>query len=188
VRTDELQFACELAQVLLERFHDAQAGGFFFTADDHEQLIHRSKVFADDATPAGNAIAVLALQRLGHLLGRPDWLAAAEGTLRAAWRGVEQRPQAHVAMLAALEELIHPPQIIIIRGEATQVEEWRSQLARLYAPRRMVLAVPNDLRDLPAALADKPTHPQAVAYVCSGSTCGPPVTTLAQLIVSLRDT
>jgi hypothetical protein len=187
VRTDELQFACELAQVLLERFHDAQAGGFFFTADDHEQLIHRSKVFADDATPAGNAIAVLALQRLGHLLGRPDWLAAAEGTLRAAWRGVEQRPQAHVAMLAALEELIHPPQIIIIRGEATQIEEWRSQLTRLYAPRRMVLAVPNDLKDLPAALADKPPHPQAVAYVCSGSTCGPPVTTLAQLIVSLRD-
>jgi uncharacterized protein len=187
VRTEELQFACELAQVMLERFHDAQAGGFFFTADDHEQLIHRSKVFADDAIPAGNAIAALALQRLGHLLGRPEWLAAAEGTLRAAWRGVEQRPQAHVAMLAALEELIHPPQIIIIRGEATHIEEWRSQLARLYAPRRMVLAVPNDLQDLPAALADKPTHPQAVAYVCSGSTCGPPVTTLAQLIVSLRD-
>ena len=187
VRSDELQFAGELAQVMLEHFHDAHSGGFFFTADDHEQLIHRSKVFADDATPAGNAIAALALQRLGHLLGQPEWLAAAEGTLRAAWRGVEQRPQAHVAMLAALEELIHPPQIIIIRGAATQVEEWRAQLARLYAPRRMVLAVPNDLQDLPAALADKPTHPQAVAYVCSGSTCGPPVTTLAQLIVTLRE-
>jgi uncharacterized protein YyaL (SSP411 family) len=187
VRTDELQFGCELAQVMLERFHDAQAGGFFFTADDHEQLIHRSKVFADDATPAGNALAALALQRLGHLLGRPEWLAAAEGTLRAAWRGIEQRPQAHLAMLAALEELLDPPQIIIIRGEATQVEEWRSQLARLYAPRRLVLAVTNDLRDLPAALADKPAHPQAVAYVCSGSTCAAPVTTLAQLIVALRD-
>ena len=187
VRTPELQFACELAQVMLERFYDAQGGGFFFTADDHEQLIHRSKVFADDATPAGNAIAALALQRLGHLLGRPQWLAAAEGTLRAAWRGVEQRPQAHVAMLAALEELLHPPQIIILRGEATQIEEWRSQLARLYAPRRMVFAVPNDLKELPAALADKPAHPQAVAYVCSGSTCGPALTTLAQLIVSLRD-
>jgi uncharacterized protein len=187
VRTDELQFGCELAQVMLERFHDGQAGGFFFTADDHEQLIHRSKVFADDATPAGNAIAALALQRLGHLLGRPEWLAAAEGTVRAAWRGVEQRPQAHVAMLAALEELIDPPQIIIIRGEATQIEEWRSQIARLYAPRRMVLAIPNDLRDLPAGLADKPAHPQAVAYVCSGSTCAAPVTTLAQLIVALRE-
>ncbi len=186
VRGDELQFACELAQVLMERFHDPQAGGFFFTADDHELLIHRSKVFADDATPAGNAIAALALQRLGHLLGRPEWLAAAEGTVRAAWLAVEQQPQRHVALLAALEELLHPPQIIIIRGAANEVEEWRKQLARLYAPRRMVLPVPADAPDLPAALAEKPVQVQTVAYVCSGSTCGPPLT-LAQLIVSLRN-
>ncbi|MGC1459675.1 MAG: thioredoxin domain-containing protein, partial [Steroidobacteraceae bacterium] len=133
VRSDELHFACELAQVMMDRFHDAQLGGFFFTADDHEQLIHRSKVFADDATPSGNAIAALALQRLGHLLGRTEWLAAAEGTLRAAWRALVQRPQAHVAMLAALEELLHAPQIVIIRGAAAQIEDWRSQLARWYA-------------------------------------------------------
>jgi uncharacterized protein YyaL (SSP411 family) len=186
VRTDELHFAGALAQVMMAHFHDPQAGGFFFTADDHEQLIHRSKVFADDATPAGNAIAAFALQRLGHLLGRPEWLAAAEGTLRAAWHGLAQRPQAHVAMLAALEELIHPPQIIMIRGEPAQIEAWRAQLARLYAPRRLVLAVPTDATDLPAALADKVPQGEAVAYVCAGSVCGAPVTTLAALIVSLR--
>jgi uncharacterized protein YyaL (SSP411 family) len=186
VRADELNFACELAQVMMQRFHDAEAGGFFFTADDHEQLIHRSKVFADDATPSGNAIAALALQRLGHLLGRTEWLAAAEGTLRAAWRGLEQRPQAHVAMLAALEELLKPPQIIILRGAAPLIEDWRRQLTRLYAPRRMVLAVPSDAAELPVALADKPAHGEAVAYVCEGSVCGAPVRTLAQLIVSLR--
>ncbi len=186
VRSDELHFACELAQVMMDRFHDAQLGGFFFTADDHEQLIHRSKVFADDATPSGNAIAALALQRLGHLLGRTEWLAAAEGTVRAAWRALVQRPQAHVAMLAALEELLHPPQIVIIRGAAAQIQEWRSQLARWYAPRRMVLAVPADIADLPAALADKPARGEAVAYVCEGSVCGAPVSTLAELIVSLR--
>ena len=37
-----------------EHFEDAPAGGFFFTSDDHEQLIHRSKTFGDDATPSGN--------------------------------------------------------------------------------------------------------------------------------------
>ena len=185
VRPDELHFACELAQVMMDRFQDP-AGGFFFTADDHEPLIHRSKVFADDATPAGNAIAALALQRLGHLLGRPEWLAAAEGTLRAAWRGLEQRPQAHLALLAALEELLHPPQIIILRGAAGEIEAWRRQLVRLYAPRRLVLAVPDDMENLPAALADKPAAGPALAYVCSGSVCAPPVATLAALIVSLR--
>ena len=186
VRSDELRFADELAQVLMARFHDAAAGGFFFTADDHEQLIHRSKVFADDATPAGNGIAALALQRLGHLLGRPEWLRAAEGTLRAGWRGLTQRPQSHVAMLAALEELVHPPQIIILRGAMSAIEAWRGQLARLYAPRRMVLAIPADMQDLPGALADKPAQGPALAYVCSGSVCAAPVATLAQLLVSLR--
>ncbi len=186
VRAAELGFAAELAQVMMDRFHDPIAGGFFFTADDHETLIHRSKVFADDATPAGNGIAALGLQRLGHLLGRPEWLTAAEGTLRAAWRGVEQRPQAHVAMLAALEELLHPPQLIILRGATPAIEEWSRQLARLYAPRRMVLAVPADTEDLPQALADKPALGPAVAYVCSGSVCAPPVATLAELLVSLR--
>jgi uncharacterized protein YyaL (SSP411 family) len=90
-------------------------------------------------------------------------------------------------MLAALEELIHPPQIVIIRGAATQIEEWRGQLARVYAPRRMILAIPEgSAQQLPAALADKPARGEAVAYVCAGSVCGAPVTTLAQLIVSLR--
>lgn len=187
VRIDELNYACELAQVMMDRFHDAAEGGFFFTADDHEQLIHRSKVFADDATPAGNGIAALALQRLGHLLGRAEWLRAAEGTLRAGWRGIAERPQAHVALLAALEELLHPPQIIVIRGEAAQIEEWRSQLARLYAPRRLILAVPADMPDLPAALADKPARGAPVAYVCSGSVCGAPIESLAELIVSVRN-
>ncbi len=188
VRGDELAFAGELAQVMMERFHDAAAGGFCFTADDHEQLIHRSKVFADDATPAGNGIAAFALQRLGHLLGRPDWLNAAEGAVRAAWHGLQQRPQSHVAMLAALEELLHPPQIIIIRGDPAPLHEWQTQLARVYAPRRMVLAVPADATDLPAAFADKAPRGPAVAYVCAGSVCGAPVASLAQLIVSLRPT
>ena len=71
LRTDELHFAGELAQVMMARFHDPQGGGFFFTADDHEQLIHRSKVFADDATPAGNAIAAFALQRSRQQDDRP---------------------------------------------------------------------------------------------------------------------
>jgi len=186
LRAWELNFACELAQVLMTHFHDAPAGGFFFTADDHEQLIHRSKVFADDATPAGNAIAAQALQRLGHLLGRPEWLSAAEGTVRAAWRALEQQPQAHVALLAALEELLHPPQIVIIRGDPQVIEEWRSQLARLYAPRRMVLAVPADAAGLPAGLGDKPARGPAVAYVCEGSVCGAPLASLAALITALR--
>src|SRR5262249_13695508 len=61
----ELEFARELLEAVLLHFTDTRAGGFFFTSDDHETLMHRSKSFADDATPAGNGVAAFVLQRMG---------------------------------------------------------------------------------------------------------------------------
>ncbi|MGD9842003.1 MAG: thioredoxin domain-containing protein, partial [Steroidobacteraceae bacterium] len=94
-RSSDLHWATELAEVLLKHFADTQRGGFYFTADDHETLIHRSRTFSDEATPAGNAIAAQCLLRLGYLLGEPRYLAAAEQTLRADWIALQDHPAAH---------------------------------------------------------------------------------------------
>jgi uncharacterized protein YyaL (SSP411 family) len=185
-RSDELGFARQLMEVVLAHFTDRQAGGFFFTSDDHEALFHRSKVFADDATPAGNGVAARVLLRLGHLLGEPRYLAAAEGTLRASWKALERYPQSFVSLLSALEELLAPAQIVILRGEAHIIEDWRLQLAHVYAPGRLVLAIPGDTSDLPPALADKTVHAAAVAYLCRGSYCSAPLDSLESLLGALR--
>jgi hypothetical protein len=185
-RADELAFAQQLLEVVLGHFADEAAGGFFFTSDDHETLIHRSEVFSDDATPAGNGIAARVLLRLGHLLGEPRYLEAAERTLRAAWSALASYPQTFVSLLVALEELLSPPQIVILRGEARSIEGWRLELARLYAPNRLVLAIPAAANGLPRALADKTAPAAAVAYVCRGSTCSAPLDSLDDLLVELR--
>ncbi|HVP33946.1 MAG TPA: thioredoxin domain-containing protein [Steroidobacteraceae bacterium] len=187
-RADELEFARQLTEVVLARFADAQNGGFYFTSDDHEQLIHRPKSFADDATPSGNGIAAFVLQRLGYLLGEPRYLAAAERTLRAAWPAMEKSPLGHVTLVTALEELLQPPEIVILRGAAQTIDAWRRELARMFVPRRLVLAIPADATGLPAALADKspPAAAAAVAYVCRGSTCSAPVESLELLLAQLR--
>jgi uncharacterized protein len=184
---DELALAQQLVDVVLEHFADAAAGGFFFTADDHETLILRSKSFGDDATPAGNGIAARVLLRMGHLLAEPRYLAAAEGTLRAAWPALLRYPQAHMSLLGALEELLEPPQIVILRGEARTIDGWRLELARLYAPHRLTLAIPADAADLPAALADKTSRAGTVAYVCRGSSCSAPIDSLEALIEQLGE-
>jgi uncharacterized protein len=184
-RSDELAFARDLMEVVLAHFRDPN-GGFFFTSDDHESLIHRSKSFADDATPAGNGIAAFVLQRLGHILGETRYLLAAEQTLRAAWPVMEKYPQGHMSLLIALEELFHPPQIVILRGQTHEIHPWQSELARLYAPRRLVLAIAADARDLPPALADKRARDKAVAYVCEGSVCSAPVESFSALVDHLR--
>ena len=184
-KSDELDFARQLLDVVLQHFADPD-GGFFFTSDDHEALIHRSKSFSDDATPAGNAIAAFVLQRMGHLLGDTRYLAAAEKTLRAAWAVVEKYPHAHTSLLTALEELLNPPETLLLRGAAAAIESWRRDLSRLYAPRRMVLAVPADARDLPPALGDKPVRGEAVAYLCKGSVCSAALQSLSAIATHLR--
>ena len=184
-RSDELAFARELLEVVLLHFADPD-GGFFFTSDDHETLIHRTKSFGDDATPAGNGIAAFVLQRMGHLLGEPRYLAAAERTLQAAWPVLEKYPQGHTTLAIALEEALHPPEIVILRGDAATLETWRRDLGKLYAPRRAVIAVPADATDLPAALADKTVRETTVAYVCQGSVCSAPLESFSALATHLR--
>jgi uncharacterized protein YyaL (SSP411 family) len=184
-RSSDLVFAQELIAVLLTRFEDAQGGGFFFTADDHEKLIHRSKSFSDDALPSGNAVAAQVLCRLGFLLGEVSYLDAAERTLKAAWASLQQYPQAHMALLNALEDWLCQPQILIVRGEQGQATEWSRQLQALYAPQRMIFAIPDEA-ELPAALAAKAARGAPVAYLCRGITCSAPLTDLASLVRELK--
>jgi uncharacterized protein YyaL (SSP411 family) len=186
-RADELAFAQELLEVLLKHFEDPAAGGFFFTSEDHETLMHRSKSLSDDATPAGNGIAAFALQRMGYLLGETRYLTAAERTLRAAWPALERYPQAHTSLLLALEELVNPTEIVILRGSSSPIEAWQRELAKLYAPRRLVLAIPADASDLPPALKDKAPKGEAIAYICRGPTCSAPISSLSDLMQDLGD-
>jgi uncharacterized protein YyaL (SSP411 family) len=181
-----LAWAVELAETMLERFEDREAGGFYFTADDHESLIHRPMTFGDDATPAGNGVAARVLLRLGYLLAEPRYLDAAERTLRAAWSLIERYPHGHTSLLMALDEFTEPPTIVVLRGAADDLAVWRAELDKLYEPRRLVLAVPADATGLPAALADKRPQAGTVAYVCRGTTCSAPLATLGELVRSLK--
>ncbi len=182
-RSEDLRFAIKLADDLLERFEDKNGGGFYFTASDHEPLMHRSKSFADDAMPSGNGIAAQALQRLGLLLGEMRYVDAATRVLQAGWNSVTQYPHGHCAMLIALAEQLDPVEIVIVRGAADQAERWADELAKVYAPHRLTFAIPDDALDLPSALADKwGSSNEVTAYLCRGMTCSPPVKSLTALL------
>ena len=178
-RHEDLAFAIELADTLLARFEDREAGGFFFTAHDHEALIHRPKPGHDNATPAGNGVAAFALQRLGHLLGETRYLTAAERTLRLYWPQMRRAPGGFGSLLRVLEEALTPPDIIVLRGPAGQMPEWQRALRA--DPRRLVLALPNGIAGLPGAL-DKPESDHVNAWVCRGVTCSAPTANVDDLI------
>jgi uncharacterized protein YyaL (SSP411 family) len=172
-RDADMTLARELADVLLAHFEDA-SGGFFFTADDHERLIHKPKPFIDEAVPAGNGVAALVLIALGHLLGEQRYLDAAERTVRAALNALERYPDAHATLLRALEELLAPPKLVVLRGTREELAPWQRKLASTYDPHRLAFAIPNDAK-LSGLLAERAPRERAVAYLCEGMTCRAPV-------------
>jgi len=175
-RSADLEFARALTDVLLLQFEDPEAGGFFFTAADHERLIHRSKSYSDDSTPSGNGVAASVLSRLGFLLGELRYVDAAERTLRAGWPMLREYPQAHMSLVNALDDYLAAGPILILRGDAEHLAEWSALLGDGYAPNRSVFAIPRDAPDLPAAIAAKRCTTATVAYVCTGMTCSAPLT------------
>jgi uncharacterized protein YyaL (SSP411 family) len=171
-RDSDLKLARELAEALLKHFEDPR-GGFFFTSDDHEKLLVRSKPFVDEAVPSGNGVAANTLIALGHLLGEQRYIDAAERTVRAALESIGRSPEAFATLLAALDALLSPPKLVIVRGTAAEIERWRPRLHAGHG--RLAFAIPNDAVLPPGLLAERKPHAAAVAYVCEGMTCRAPV-------------
>jgi uncharacterized protein YyaL (SSP411 family) len=184
--TGQLEFAMQIADVLLKHFEDSELGGFYFTADDHESLMARPKPLADEAMPSGNGVAAYALQRLGHLLGEQRYIDAADRALRNAWQAIDEYPHGHVTLLNALEENLTPPEIIVLRGPSDEIARWRDSAGKLYAPNRLVFAIDKDENALPGLLADrKAIDDETVAYRCVGTHCELPVTSWDALATQL---
>ncbi|HZP67359.1 MAG TPA: hypothetical protein VFB32_13745, partial [Rudaea sp.] len=182
----DLAWAILIAEALLERFEDREHGGFHFTAHDHERLIQRPKPYADEAVPSGNGIAARALLALGHLVGEPRYLAAAERTLRAAWTTLADMPQACASLLRALADLGEPRTHVVVRAAAEEVAAWRSAIDDAHTERCDVYVVPPSTGRLPGALAAQPHARGGLAYVCRGTRCLAPIAEPAALAAALR--
>lgn len=180
-QTEYLNFAMALAEKLLNQFEDKKHGGFYFTANDHESLIDRPKTWMDEAIPAGNGVAALALQRLGYLLGEQRYLEAAAKTLQATWSTMEHYSGAQNSLLDAAQEYLFPPEIIIIRGEGNELLEWKN-IATHELANRLVFAIPDDVK-LPKNLVDyKSKKNKTIAYICKGLQCFEPMETRESFI------
>jgi uncharacterized protein YyaL (SSP411 family) len=175
-RRQDLEWAAAIAEALLARFEDPAEGGFFFTSHDHEALIHRPKPAHDNATPAGNGIAAQALLTLGHWLDEPRYVAAAERTLRAFAGELRERPAGVASLLIGLEDVLAPPSMVLLRGDPATCVSWQRRLERAYRPRLRVLDVSHEA-DLPGGLS-RPHEggaADATAWVCTASSCLPPI-------------
>jgi len=196
------RFAQSIVDSMVTRFFDATGGGFFDSEPDPNGknlgvLATRRKPLQDSPTPAGNPMAAIALLRLHHLTGEPDYRAKSEQTLET-FAGVAEQFGIFAATYgtATLHFLESPIQVVIIEGEdeATANQLYASAVAPLAYSKTVIRLKQNQAvaENLPPALAQ--TIPQlpavregrSCAVLCSGSSCQPPAFSVDELLKHLR--
>ena len=189
-----LDYARTLADVILERFSDREKGGFYFTSDDHEELITRAKAAFDGSTPSGNSAAVMALLRLHAYTGDARYATAAAGTLSLFADLIEKQPFGFAHMLEAADLYFRGPTEIMLVGDRTTPEfrEWIERAGLLYVPNRaLFVADPNGADGgsfIPEQVRGKPQiNRQLTAYVCRERSCSAPMTTFEAVQAALGD-
>ncbi len=171
-----------LAELMLRLFEDKAAGGFFYTASDHEELLTRQKDLFDNALPSGNSMAATALLRLGKLTGRGDFLTAGERTLQVATGVIEHAPRAAGQMLLALDFYLGPTPEIVFLGEPKSADTGAvlSELRHRFVPNKVVACRAPQSNAFRSAALDplfagkELSGPEPGLYICENFACQAP--------------
>jgi uncharacterized protein len=185
--TKYLAEARRLADLMITEFWDEENGGFFFTANNHEELIVRSKDYFDNATPSGNSVAADVLLKLSKLTGDEKYERFAVTVLRLVASQIRRFPNGFGRALSALEfHLSAAKEIVIVgeRGNELEREVWRE-----YLPDKVVVLADiedADAESVPLLQERKMIDGKPTAYVCENFTCQKPVTTAVELREQLK--
>ena len=187
-----LNHAKTLADIILERFLDKERGGFFFTSDDHEELITRFKGAFDGSTPSGNSAAVMALLRLHSYTGDERYFHEAERTIKLLREFMEKQPFAFSHLLEAVDLYLRGPTEIVLVGDRKSPEfrEWSERIGLLYVPNLAIYAIdPKNAATgfIPEQARGKDQiDGKLTAYVCRERTCSMPITSYKNLEAEVR--
>jgi uncharacterized protein len=168
-----------LADVTIAHFGDEQRGGFFSTADDHEQLVARRKDLEDTPIPSGNSSMALGLLRLARLTGEAAYEERAGGTIALLHPIAARHPLAFAHLLQAVDLLLADDvREVAIVGTGPDAEALVRTVRGAFRPHVVLAGGPGDGDGSPVPLlADRqPLDGRAAAYVCERFACQAPVT------------
>ncbi|MCJ7608524.1 thioredoxin domain-containing protein [Candidatus Bathyarchaeota archaeon] len=193
---DYLEKALELNEDMINRFWDKEGGGFFFTPDDAENILGRTREERDGAYPSGNSIAALNLLRLARMTGRTDLEEKVSLTMRSLSRNVLGSPMAYSQLLSALAYAIGPSYEVVIVGKSSS-QDTQTMLQALnsrFLPNKVVLLRPlgdeaaetriTRFSEFIGMLQTK--EQKATAFVCRNHACELPTTDPDEMLRILK--
>jgi uncharacterized protein YyaL (SSP411 family) len=191
---DYLQKALEFNQILLKHFWDSENGGFYFTADDGEELLVRQKEIYDGAIPSGNSIAMLNLLRLGRIAANADLEDKASEIARAFAAEIQQMPSAYTQLMIAIDFSVGPSHELVITGnpEGDDTKTMLRTIRQEYIPNKIVLFLSSEFDNtdiksiVPYTEYMLPIDGKATAYVCTDYRCKAPTTDISTMLSFLN--
>jgi uncharacterized protein YyaL (SSP411 family) len=175
-----------LSDAMIEKFWDKENGGFYFTADDHEELIVRNKDFTDNATPSGNSVAADVMLKLASITGEGSYERYATKVLTIAAGQARRYPQGFGRALSAIEFSLTPTREIVLVDD--KAGELAAEVWGRFIPSKVVLKTGDDRTSdvsLPLLEGRRALEGMPTAYVCENFVCNRPVTAASDLAAEL---
>ncbi len=189
-----LERADRLTHQMIARFHDPDAGGFFYTRADAQHLIVRRKALTDEALPAGNAVAAEVLFRLAGYEENDQYAELGARAVQAALNRARRYRPAFMATWLALDFHLAPPLELTVTGPPGDpaTKALLKEAKRRYAPHLLLTHWDADgpgakhaLELIPWLYGRTMLDGKPTAYLCRNRTCEPPVNTLGELATLL---
>jgi uncharacterized protein YyaL (SSP411 family) len=183
-REQYLSKSVKYTDFMLEHFWDEKEGNLFFTSDDHEQLISRTKNFYDLAMPSGNSMAASNLLRLYHYSQKNVYLDNAVRIMKAGSRSAAENPFGFGQMLNSIYLYVkRPVEVTVIFTDSSDGTLDNSSIAvwlnKQYLPNGILGTVHlNELEKLqnyPFFKGRQPQDARETAYVCKNFSCSLPI-------------
>jgi len=164
--------AKRLADMMITEFWDEENGGFFFTSNDHEEHIVRTKDFFDNATPSGNSVGADVLLRLSKFYGEERYEQFGLTALRQVGSQIRRFPSGFGRALSTLEFHLSTVKEIAIVGEVGS--EIEREVWMEYRPFKIVAVGAAD-SNVPLLKGRDGIQGKPTAFVCEHFVCQHPV-------------
>jgi uncharacterized protein YyaL (SSP411 family) len=179
-----LDLAVYYANYLLEHFWDETSKNFFFTADNHEKLIIRTKNIYDLSLPSGNSVAAAAMLRLYHITGEKKYLDTAITVIESLAMMAAENPFGFGQLLNAMYSyLIKPLEITVINSSNAEIKNY---LTKKFIPEAILVLISTkdeleNLKQLQFFAGKEFDDNKTKVYVCRDFTCSLPLETVSDI-------
>lgn len=192
-KTFYISLAIELQEQQIKYFWDEENNGFFFTPNDGEELLTRTKEIYDGAIPSGNSISLKNLIKLSRLTSNTQYEKYASELSRAFSEKLSKSPISSTMMIQGVDFAKGPSfEILIVSDDKEKQKKALKSLNQIFIPNKVVLLKNKENESeiekiAPFVSEYSITENQIMIYVCQNYICNLPTDDPIKMLKMLNE-